>query len=68
MANKRKAIAENQMDEGSSGAAEKNVVSLSQAAYDKILQWLFDRKLPAGALMSQSELSKLTAMVSVADF
>ncbi|MEO9947108.1 MAG: GntR family transcriptional regulator [Paraglaciecola sp.] len=34
-------------------------VSLSQAAYEKILQWVFDGKLAPGAFMSQSELSQL---------
>lgn len=34
-------------------------VSLSKAAYEKILQWLFNRKLTPGAFMSQGELSKL---------
>nr|WP_211211643.1 GntR family transcriptional regulator [Gilvimarinus chinensis] len=42
-----------------SEAAEEKSSSLSQAAYDKILQWVFERKLSPGAFMSQSELSKL---------
>ncbi|MEG3768764.1 GntR family transcriptional regulator [Alteromonas sp. 14N.309.X.WAT.G.H12] len=34
-------------------------VSLSKAAYEKILQWVFSGKLVPGAFMSQSELSQL---------
>lgn len=34
-------------------------ISLSKAAYDKILKWVFDGKLAPGAFMSQSELSQL---------
>jgi DNA-binding GntR family transcriptional regulator len=34
-------------------------VSLSKLAYEKILEWLFSRKLTPGAFMSQGELSKL---------
>ena len=34
-------------------------VSMNKAAYDKILQWVFDGRLTPGAFMSQGELSKL---------
>ena len=43
-------------------AAQKEgqpTVSLSNSAYEKILEWLFNRKLTPGAFMSQGELSKL---------
>lgn len=42
-----------------SEVADEKSNSLSQAAYDKILQWVFEKKLTPGAFMSQSELSKL---------
>lgn len=37
----------------------QSAIPLSKLAYDKILEWLFNRKLTPGAFMSQGELSKL---------
>jgi DNA-binding GntR family transcriptional regulator len=48
-------------DDSSGGARPR----LSEVAYGRILQILFDRRLPAGAFVSQSELVELTG-VSVA--
>ncbi|CDX22978.1 Transcriptional regulator, GntR family [Mesorhizobium sp. ORS 3324] len=44
------------------GVAEKSVPAaklLSEIAYERILEGLFDKKVPAGAFVSQSELVKL---------
>jgi DNA-binding GntR family transcriptional regulator len=41
---------------------DNSSVSLNKAAYNKILQWLFEGKLVPGSFMSQSELSKLMAI------
>ena len=38
---------------------ENRSISLNKAAYDKILQWVFEGKLAPGAFMSQNELSRL---------
>ncbi|MEP4889364.1 MAG: GntR family transcriptional regulator [Aliiglaciecola sp.] len=40
-------------------SASGQTVSLNKAAYDKILQWVFEGKLAPGSFMSQNEISKL---------
>lgn len=59
MSRKRKETGESKTSQNDTETADKPATSLGQAAYDKILQWVFERKLTPGAFMSQSEISKL---------
>ena len=52
-------VSKKQIERNTANSENQPAVSLSKAAYEKILQWLFDRKLTPGAFMSQGELSKL---------
>lgn len=44
---------------GKAGAAKTGAIRLSDVAYERILESLFERKLPVGAFISQNELSQI---------
>jgi DNA-binding GntR family transcriptional regulator len=44
---------------GKAGAGKTGAIRLSDVAYERILESLFDKKLPVGAFISQSELSQI---------
>ena len=47
---------------GADKTGKRRAVRMSDVAYERVLESLFDRKLPIGAFISQSELSEIVAV------